>query len=151
LPSCTPPYYWIRIRFNISEVWHYDDDGAAGVRGRGKERRGLAAAAINAALAAAASPTGLFKTLSNVNRFRAEIGRVWRMSTVSSRHSSLFPSCVNIFVLRSRRFPVRLCITNRGTVTVAVLLMAPTFVTIPVNAMAPPIVIDFEVNEGEDF
>jgi hypothetical protein len=81
---------------------------------------GLTGETVKAAFAAATSPIGLFNIFSNVNRFRAEIGRVWRMNTVSSRRSSesrsgqinlkkdrgspLFSSCVNILVLRSSRW-----------------------------------------------
>jgi len=59
----------------------YDGDRTAGGSG------GLAAAAC-AAVVAAASPMGLFSIFSNMNLFRAEIGRVWRISTVSSIRSS---------------------------------------------------------------
>lgn len=50
------------------------DDGAADDFDRSVG--GEAPAALNASLAAAASPTGLLRTFSNVKRFRADMGCV---------------------------------------------------------------------------
>ena len=72
-----PLSHALPYRVELEGVWRWlirqDEVSGVGVTG---EESTSAAAACKASLAATASPIGLFRIFSSVNRFRAEIGFV---------------------------------------------------------------------------